>query len=172
LIASENCSAKSPADIRIEILTADHLPAVMAIERASFRDPWTMTSFRDLMIQMRTNWTAFADECVAGYLITQWVLDEIHILNIAVSGNYHRRGIASGLMRFLQDSGRERNMQAIFLEVRVSNEAAIAFYKQFGFSVLSTRKKYYQDGENALVMCNHLTERAGKNADGETSCSV
>ena len=137
-------------------MTADHLPEVMKIEQASFHDPWTLTAFRDLMIQSRTNWVALVEDKVAGYLMTQWVLDELHILNIAVAKEFRRKGVAAALLNFLLDLGRARKSRVIFLEVRVSNSPAISFYQKYGFSILSTRKRYYRDGEDAWVMHKSL----------------
>jgi [ribosomal protein S18]-alanine N-acetyltransferase len=154
-------------DVEIKVLTADHLPAVIAIENASFKDPWTMTSFRDLMIQSRMNWAALSDGKVAGYLITQWVLDEIHILNVAVSADYRRKGIASCLMDFLLETGQQQNMQVIYLEVRVTNTPAITFYQKYGFSILATRKRYYRDGENAYIMHRRFTGKLPKQKESD-----
>ena len=138
--------------IEFKILTAEHLPEVLKIEKASFGDPWPESAFRDLMIQFRTNWVALQDDRVAGYLVSQWVLDEIHILNIAVAKRDQRAGVASRILEFLIAAGTKRTMRDLFLEVRESNLAAQKLYEKFGFTLLSTRKAYYPDGESALIL--------------------
>jgi ribosomal-protein-alanine N-acetyltransferase len=138
-------------------LTADYLPAVSKIERASFTDPWPESAFLNLMIQSRTNWVALAEDEVAGYLVTQWVLDEIHILNLAVATSFRKRGIARQFLEFLVSRAKKRNVRDLYLEVRISNEAAKALYDAFGFSQLSTRRSYYPDGEDALVLHKRLS---------------
>lgn len=138
--------------IEFKTLTAEHLPEVMKIEKASFSDPWPESAFRDLMIQFRTNWVAVQEDRVTGFLVTQWVLDEIHILNLAVVRRGQRAGVASQILDFLIAVGKRRKMRDLFLEVRESNIAAQKLYEKFGFTLLSMRKAYYPDGENALIL--------------------
>jgi ribosomal-protein-alanine acetyltransferase len=154
---SEKSIPASPPDVAIVPLTADHLPEVMKIEKASFTDSWPISAFRDLMIQTRTNWAALSDGAVAGYLITQWVLDEIHILNFAVASRFRRRGIAAYMLQYLIDSGRKKGSRDMYLEVRASNTAAMALYERFGFSPLSVRKSYYADGEDAMILHKRIS---------------
>ncbi|MBU0691933.1 ribosomal protein S18-alanine N-acetyltransferase [bacterium] len=139
-------------EYEIKPLTADHLHEVVKIEKASFSDPWPESAFRNLMIQTRNNWAILIGGDVAGYLVTQWVLDEIHILNLAVSERFRRRGLAAALMSFLIKSGQKKKSRDMYLEVRASNDAARALYAKFGFSPLGMRKSYYADGEDAMVL--------------------
>jgi ribosomal-protein-alanine N-acetyltransferase len=132
---------------------------VAAIEAVSFRDPWNEHSFREILSLVDTSWVAASEGVVVGYLITQWVLDEIHVLNIAVESGYRRNGVASQLLKMLFDLGRLQGMRDLFLEVRVSNVAAQQTYAKYGFTVLATRKAYYPDGEDALVMHRTLATR-------------
>ena len=141
---------------RIVRLADDHIAEVAAIEAASYRDPWSEASFREIQILCETSWVAIAAGEVIGYLITQWVLDEIHVLNVAVKTEYRRRGAATQLLKMLLDLATQRGMRDIFLEVRISNAAAQRFYRRFGFSILATRKDYYPDGEDAFVMYRQL----------------
>jgi [ribosomal protein S18]-alanine N-acetyltransferase len=142
----------SKPEIEIARLSSTHMPMVMKIEKSVFRDPWTAGSFVEIMAFSEECWAALSEGRVAGYLITQWVLDEIHILNLAVDRHFFRKGIGSRLLGFILKRGASRGMQDVFLEVRVSNAAAIALYLRFGFEQLSVRKRYYNDGEDAFVM--------------------
>lgn len=87
-----------------------------------------------------------------GYLITRTLPPEMEILNIAVSSKFRRQGIAHAMMTWVLEVGKRRGCTDVYLEVRVSNAAAIKLYESFGFSVIHTRKKYYSDKEDALVM--------------------
>ena len=147
-----------PTTVELQIVkfADEHIREVAAIEAASYRDPWSEDSFREIQILSDTSWVAVANDEVIGYLITQWILDEIHLLNVAVKGEFRGRGVASQLLRRLLDLGSERGMRDIFLEVRVSNSAAQRLYRRFDFSILATRKSYYTDGEDALVMHREL----------------
>jgi ribosomal-protein-alanine acetyltransferase len=151
---------KNEAEIRIVPLTAEYLSAVMRIERAVFRDAWTSTAFLEVLAFSDKCWAAFAGNELAGYLVTQWVLDEVHILNVAVAPNTQRRGVARQLMNMLLSLSRRRGMRDLFLEVRVSNLAAVSLYEGLGFHELAVRPRYYSDGEDARVMHLHLPDRA------------
>lgn len=142
----------SSADLTIVELTADHLHDVLPIERDSFKDPWSLASFRNFIVLYRTSWVAVRDGKVVGYLVTQWVLDEIHILNIAIHNYERRKGIASFMLDFLFERAVNQKMADVYLEVRESNESARALYSRYGFAELGIRKSYYHDGEDALVM--------------------
>jgi ribosomal-protein-alanine N-acetyltransferase len=154
-------------------MTADHLPDIERIEKSTFRDPWPVSAFRNLIIQTKTNWVALRDGDVAGYAVTQWVLDEIHILNLATAKKFQRHGVASALLEFLLDRGRKKGMRDLFLEVRASNEAAQKLYEKFGFTKLNIRKRYYPDGEDALILHKRLVRQTAKgrgtqpNQDGD-----
>lgn len=143
-------------EFRIHRFSDEHIAQVAAIEAKSYRDPWSEAGFREIQILSESSWVAVVGDDVIGYLITQWVLDEIHILNIAVKDEYRRRGAGARLLRMLLDLGTQRGMRDIFLEVRVSNSIAQALYQRFGFSILATRKYYYPDGEDAFVMHRQL----------------
>jgi len=69
--------------------------------------------------------------------------DSADLLDIAVETDRRKNGIGSALMQFLTDECRSRGVKEIFLEVRTTNEGAIALYKKCGFEQISIRKNYY-----------------------------
>lgn len=138
--------------IQIAPMTAEHLAEVWAIEKASFEDPWSVACFRDLLAKPAASWVAIENGHVVGYLVTIWALDEIHLVNLAVRADRRRCGIGNQLMNFLMQQAQANAARAIYLEVRRSNEAAIAFYRQRGFTLLYERKHYYSNGEDAWIM--------------------
>ena len=79
-------------------------------------------------------------------------VDDAEILNIETSPSHRRQGLAQGLLQEAFDWARQNQRQAVWLEVRVSNDAAVNLYRKTGFVQVSTRKRYYSDGEDALVM--------------------
>ncbi|MEM2093974.1 MAG: ribosomal protein S18-alanine N-acetyltransferase, partial [Candidatus Bathyarchaeia archaeon] len=79
-----------------------------------------------------------------------------HIVSIAVLPEYRNRGIGSSLVEKAIERLKEYHATEIFLEVRVSNKAAINLYKKFGFSTSREILGYYRDGETALVMVRPL----------------
>ncbi len=94
----------------------------------------------------------FHAERLVGY-IGGWVVDgQAHILKIAVHPDFRRQGIAHALLIRLIRDARDLGAHEYLLEVRASNDAAHAFYEKQGFTVIGVRKRYYSDGEDALVM--------------------
>ncbi len=138
--------------LRILPLAHDHVDSVHAIEQTVFNQPWSKQAFSEIVDWNQPCWIAEINGEVAGYLITQWIVDEIHILNIAVAESYRRRGIASALFEHMLAEALRQEMKNMFLEVRVSNQAAMDFYSAYGFQNLVIRKRYYEDGEDAWVM--------------------
>ena len=142
--------------------TQADVPAIAEIERASFSDPWSEPTFRDL-VRLRHAIFLVATEglpgSVCGYVIAAAVADEAEVLNLAVAPQSRRRGLGGKLL----DAGlvmiRDRGAREVFLEVRESNAAAIALYTSRGFSALTRRAKYYRNPvEDALVL-RHAIER-------------
>ena len=133
-------------------MTKDHLPEVLAIEIASFHDPWPLVSFYDVTEEPYVSWVALEEGRVIGYLVTLWVLDELHVLNIAVQANMRRRGVGKQFVEFLLEKASAEGIRMIYLEVRISNHAAIEFYRKAGFQYSYRRKAYYDDGEDAWMM--------------------
>jgi ribosomal-protein-alanine N-acetyltransferase len=76
----------------------------------------------------------------------------LDIEDIVVDKEQRRAGIGSSLLKKVFEEAQTDGVKRVMLEVRESNLPAINLYRKFGFKDLSTRKKYYQDGENALVM--------------------
>jgi len=87
-----------------------------------------------------------------GYLVAWLVADEIHVLDVASHPDHRRRGVARALVRSVLELARERHAVHVRLEVRRGNAPAIHLYRNAGFYVLSVRRAYYPDGEDAIDM--------------------
>lgn len=148
-----------PADDRIVIerLGGDEdLDAVAALESASFTNPWT----REMLARelergevTRVYVLRFPGRRVAAFCACWVVHDELHINTVAVDGALRRRGLAARLMDYvMRDAAREGARRAT-LEVRRSNEAALALYERLGFEVTAVRPRYYSHPEeDALIL--------------------
>lgn len=135
-------------------MAVDDLPEVVAIERASFPNPWTGPLFLQ-ELQVRFSRILLArdrDGAVAGYVCRWIVADEVHVLNVAVHPRHRGRGLGAALMRQVLDEARRREIQAVTLEVRRSNEAGRRLYESFGFEQVGERPNYYGRGEDALIL--------------------
>lgn len=143
----------------IDDMKVEDLPEILAIEKASFETPWSETLFyNEIFKTISVSRVARIDGRVVGYLCANMIIDEGHILNLAVHPDYRGRGIASRLLRHMIDEMRAGNCRSIFLEVRMSNENARKMYAKFGFTLLGTRKAYYVSPvEDAVVLVLRLT---------------
>ncbi len=141
------------AAVEIRPLAYSDLPNVIAIERQAFPTPWSLAMFvLEISKQTGLCLAAEREQRLVGYTICARYDIDWHIMNVAVDPGLRRRGIASALLGELYR--RADDEQARFtLEVRRSNEAAIALYTRDGFRVAGLRRRYYQDnGEDALIM--------------------
>ena len=88
-----------------------------------------------------------------GYFIAMEAVDEMHLLKIAVAEEFQGKGYGRLLMDRVVDFARELEMESMILEVRPTNNPAVALYKNTGFQTIGVRKGYYADTrEDALVM--------------------
>lgn len=136
------------------------LDAVMAIEAASYPEPWTRGIFRDCLLAAYRCRVLLHERRVIGYAIVSNALDEAHLLNLCVHPEHRGRGQAGRLLDHVTNEVREAGAQRLFLEVRPSNETAIHLYQRRGFKVIGRRPGYYPDGdgrEDAMVMVRHLS---------------
>lgn len=139
--------------LEIAEATAADVDAVHRIESASFPAPWRREFFAAEVIgQNRYNIVARRDGVIVGYLFGMWIFDEMHVNKIAVDAAQRRQRIADALMQRCFDFAREHDIFSISLEVRQSNRAAQEFYRHLDFETSYIRKRYYPDGEAAVVM--------------------
>lgn len=144
-------------------MTAELIPQIAALERVCFSDPWSEGMFRETLFNdMASVLAAVTEEGqVVGYAVLHCVLDEGNIDNIAVAPEFRRQGVAEELLgvflRFAQ-----AHLALLMLEVRASNEPAIALYRKHGFQPVGRRKHYYHaPREDAILMTlevHHGTE--------------
>ena len=141
-------------EIRLEPMTEAHVPAVAALEQVCFSDPWSEQSVRSELTNPLSLWLVALDgDAVAGYVGSQTVLDEADVMNVAVAPAYRRQGIARQLLKRLQICLADRGVRSLTLEVRVSNEAAIALYVALGYVQVGRRPNYYlKPREDALIL--------------------
>lgn len=136
----------------------EDLSEIAALEAVCFSgESWTEAMFRSSFEQ-----NGFCGELcenegnVLAYGCVQYVFDSADLLNIAVAPQWRNRGMGRIILQRLLLRCKEADVKKIFLEVRISNIAAKSLYQSEGFTSLSIRKKYYPDGEDALVMVKEL----------------
>ncbi|HEY5975163.1 MAG TPA: ribosomal protein S18-alanine N-acetyltransferase [Geobacteraceae bacterium] len=144
----------STLDITLRPMAEADLDQVMAIESASFSCPWNRQHFlAELAAPHAFPLVACSGSGeVAGYLCPSLVADEGEILDVAVAPAWRGQGIGRLLLAEAMADCRSRGAIAVHLEVRPSSTAAVALYEAFGFVRTGLRKRYYQDGEDAILM--------------------
>lgn len=136
-------------------MTPGDVPAVAAVERASYPFPWSEGIFRDCLRVGYLCRVADLDGEIVAYGVVAMGAGEAHILNLCVRGDLRGRNIGRQMLMLLIERSRQAGMEAVLLEVRPSNPHAIALYQSVGFGQVGLRKGYYQaaDGrEDALVL--------------------
>jgi ribosomal-protein-alanine N-acetyltransferase len=125
----------------------------MVMERNVFLYPWTPAMFvHELTVPFSYFYVCYeqVNEKIAGY-IGFWCTDkELHLMSLAVSEPYRRKGIAIWLVQYMLFKGVHLGADTVLLEVRESNKPAQNLYAKLGFLPLSYRRAYYPDGENAV----------------------
>lgn len=138
----------------IREMVEDDLPAVVAIEAASFRSPWAREMLGDELGQL-LGWRTVAidpEAGVVGFLVGRRYPDVWHVLDLVVTPDRRRLGVGGVLLGGLLAASDAAGMEVV-LEVRRGNTEAVALYESRGFTLVGVRRGYYADtGEDALVM--------------------
>jgi ribosomal-protein-alanine N-acetyltransferase len=139
---------------RFRPMTAGDIESVISLEQAVYPYPWSEQIFRDCLRVGYDCWVVEAGSGVAGYGIMSMGAGECHILNLCIDPARRRRGAGRALMSMLLSRARRAGILHAFLEVRPSNDPAIALYEGMGFERIGLRRGYYQAAggrEDAVV---------------------
>ena len=146
-------------DYKIKRLTAAELDAVAELEALCFCEPWSANALKLLTTPDAIGFVCMEGKRAVAYGGMLYAPDEGQITNIAVAPDARRRGYGRAILEALIQNAEEKSLEQISLEVRKSNEAAIALYEAFGFFVAGVRKNFYKHPiENGLVMLKSLKE--------------
>ncbi|NNF40640.1 MAG: ribosomal protein S18-alanine N-acetyltransferase [Woeseiaceae bacterium] len=137
----------------------EDLATVSDIERRSYEFPWSHGVFRDCLLAGYRNIVLVREERVAGYGILSVAAGEAHILNLCVDPELRSLGYGERLLDEMLFRARAASVREVFLEVRPSNEMALALYRKKGFYQVANRPAYYQSHqgrEDAAVLAKKL----------------
>jgi len=144
------------AEVAIEPMRRRHLRQVLRIDARQPGDRWSSSLFSAELARGdrdRSYLVATVGGRVVGFAGMLFVAPEAHLLTIVVDGSHRRRGVATLLLGALAVEARRRGADAMTLEVRASNDAALGLYRRFGFAPAGVRRAYYSDnGEDAFVL--------------------
>ena len=151
----------SEKHIRIVPMNADHLEELERLERICFSRPWSKRMLGEELENQCAAFLVAEDEngTVLGYAGLLVMLDEGYITNVAVFPEYRRLGVAAKIIDVYMNFAAANDLAFLTLEVRPSNEAAIALYRRFGFEEVGRRKNYYDlPKEDALILTRYFNE--------------
>lgn len=142
--------------MNINTLTLEDLDHILEIEEAVYTHPWSRGNFIDSFSNDHIFFGLKDHQKLFAYFVLMPILDELHLLTIAVVGESQRHGYAVTLLNKMAEFALQHGFSSILLEVRVSNHRAIDVYKKFGFQEIGYRKNYYPsynfEREDAIVM--------------------
>jgi ribosomal-protein-alanine N-acetyltransferase len=148
------------AEAEPAVVTPADASAIAALAAVSFAEPWSAKEVcEELAHPDAEGWVLWRDRIpprLLGYALGRRVLDELHLMHVAVDPSRRRHGAGSALLRCALDRARETGVNSVLLEVRASNSAARAFYLRHGFVAVGRRPRYYAGGEDAVLMSRWL----------------
>ena len=136
------------------------LDAVAALEASIQEFPWSRGNFADSLQAGHSAWVCRIGGDLIGFSVIMRVLDEAHLLNFGVCQRYQGQGYGARLLRHVLEGAKLHGANKLFLEVRPSNERAVALYRHFGFNQIGERRGYYPAAigrEDALVFDKELS---------------
>lgn len=140
--------------MKYQLMNETHVGAVAELEKQCFSDPWSVNSISSELTNPLSLWVVAIDgDRLVGYVGSQSVMGWADMMNIAVDPLYRRMGIGRYLVEELETRLRANEVTCLTLEVRASNEGAIALYDQLGFVQVGRRPNYYRNPkEDALIL--------------------
>ena len=144
--------------IQIRRMTLEDVDLVYNLEKQIFKDSWPRKSFVHEVENENYSfpYIMLQQEKIVGYAVVWYVSKELHINNIAIAPEFQRQGFGAKLLEYILDLFQD--FDTAFLEVRISNLAAISLYEKYKFNKAAIRKKYYTDDEDAVIMVRNKAE--------------
>jgi ribosomal-protein-alanine N-acetyltransferase len=152
------------SDLHFRPMHLDDVDEVARIEELAYQFPWTRTIFRDCLRAQYSCWIWACSAEILGYGILSVAAAEAHVLNIVVKPDQQGQGHGRQIVEKLIALARSHQAQRIYLEVRPSNQRAIALYDALGFNEIGRRPNYYpakRGREDAVVMAMELIPDTG-----------
>ena len=166
-----SCGFFAVDGVSFRAMTQADVDEVMAIEKASFAYPWSPRFFmQEFQVECARSILAETEGKVVGYILYWLLPGAVDIHNLAVRGEYRRRGIGRLLLQQVIVEATRHSSSRLTLEVRKSNLAAQKLYDSAGFVATGVRKGYYsEDGEDAVAMALDLAPSGQSRMPGEIS---
>jgi len=155
-------------DWHLQPLGSHHIEAMLSLDQLVLGGYWSRASYAAECERLgKQIWGVMTGEQLVGFGILWVILDEAHVVMLAVHPDYRRQGIGKMIVEHLLTIAQAKQCPWVVLEVRVSNQAARHLYEKLGFTPLGIRKNYYHDpDENGLTLWKKLarTEASSTNS--------
>jgi [ribosomal protein S18]-alanine N-acetyltransferase len=142
--------------VSLRPIVIEDFDQIMSIEKSSYPTPWSQDHFISEMKKPFARILALTDDetdsIIIGYIVYWVQAESVSLHNIAVSPHWRGLGFSKILMRSMINEAVRNEIAKTILEVRASNLGAISLYETLGFKKTHERKKFYQDGESAIIM--------------------
>jgi ribosomal-protein-alanine N-acetyltransferase len=154
--------APAPIDVTVTRMRRRHLRAVLRIEEASIHSSWSLGLFMNELALRTSRLYAVAQHRheVIGFGGLLFTGPDAHVPTLSTDPRWYRRQVATRVLLALTRAASDRGSEHMTLEVRASNDPALALYRRFGFEQAGVRKNYYADlHEDAIIMWSHHIEQ-------------
>lgn len=142
-----------------ETLSRRHIDGMCEIEQSSFKTPWSRSQLEGELRNYMARYVVLVEgDKVLGYAGYMKVIEEAHILNIAVHPDYRGKGYGKLLLNKMMSMAGEEGLIRATLEVNEFNEVAIRLYEGYGFKKAGRRIKYYEGTDDALIYWTDIGE--------------
>lgn len=161
-VRKEDPATPTPGAVVVRSMSPDDVTTVSRLERESFTTPWSARTFRTLLGRPGAElWVAEHETGgVVGYYVLWCIQDQGELANIAVEARYRGQRIGAMLLDHALETAASRGVESVYLEVRVSNDAARQMYESRGFEQIGVRRNYYdRPREDACVLMTRLAPR-------------
>ncbi len=137
----------------LQLASAAEIPAIYDLDRRCLGGMWSLSTYHQELSNPSSRIVCLLHHrALMGFGCLWTILEESHITLLAVDAVHQRQGLGRLLVWGLLDAARHNQSEWATLEVRCSNVAALKVYGYFGFQTVGTRKAYYPDGEDALIL--------------------
>ena len=137
----------------MQIIPLTDKNVLFELEQQNFNDFYSLSNCEQELLNTNKHYfVAVENEKIVGYAGILTIVDQAELLRIAVNKEHRKTGIASKIIEFLLNYLKNNNISQLFLEVNENNLNAISLYKKFNFEISYTRKDYYGEHQNAIIM--------------------
>lgn len=141
----------------VEKMSEKHIPQIAVLEKECFSQPWSENALAEELKNENSYFLVAVNNGVMGYIGVQEICGEAYITNVAVFEKYRKLGIGRALLREACGGAQSRKCEFITLEVRESNQPAIALYESEGFEKAGVRKNFYSSpSENGVIYTKYF----------------